>query len=96
MGKLLAPLAVLLLVAGAGAVVGWKAHPDGVEQRHFHGVVVTVNSSQTAIAVRTTEYGKVAGPLVHDGRPLKAGQTVDGLLLGPVDPDSPIVQVDPE
>lgn len=90
---LLAYFAVAVLAGGAGVAAGWSAHPDGLEQRPFHGVVVTVNAPQTAIAVRTTAYGKVAGPLVHDGRPLKIGQTVDGLLYGP---DPQVIQVNPE
>ena len=83
-------VAVAALAGAAGATLAWQAHPDGIEQREFHGVVLNVDSDQKAIGVRTTDYGRVAGSLVNDGTALKPGQTVGGVLYGP---DAQIIEV---
>ena len=90
LNRVLPYLVLAVLAGGAGAAVAWRAHPDGVEQRRFHGVITNVNQGQTAVGVRTTDYGAVAGLLANDGPPLRVGQTVDGLLYGE---DAQVVEV---
>lgn len=84
-------IVVVLLAGGGGVATGWAAHPDGIEQRQFHEVVVHVDGVQKAIAIDTTAYGRVAGKLVNEGPPVKDGQAVDGVLYG----DDQIIQVVP-